>query len=508
MNTDYKASIIRNEASACLVCDGAACSAACSHGFDCGRMLRALRFENNAGAVAMALNSPCAECADHACISACTKGKMDRPIRIPEITEALKELSATPTFLHQCSLEIKDNPSLEIDFMGVHFENPFCLSSSVVASGYDMIAKAFRMGWAGACFKTVGMVKLQDVSPRFSTLRKESNAFVGFKNIEQTSDKSLEENLDIIRRLKKDFPSKVIIASIMGQREDEWEYLAKAMEEAGADILELNFSCPHTAMKGMGSDTGQSRELVSFFTQAVRRSTRLPILSKMTSNIGIIGLPAVASMQAGADGISAINTIKSLTNINLDDFASNPDVEGKSSVGGLSGKAVKPIALRYIHELSTFPGLENVPLSGMGGIETWRDAVDFMALGCSNVQVTTAVMQYGYRIIDDLIDGMKRFLSFKGMKSVSELVGVALPNIVSTMDLDSTTILYPKFVLDKCVGCGRCAVSCYDGGHQALTMNPATAKPRLDAAKCVGCHLCRLVCPAEAIEVGKRVAKN
>ena len=508
MKKEFATTILREEVSSCLLCDKCACTAACSHGFDCGRMLRAARFENNAKAAAMALTAPCVECEDHACMEACNKGKMDRPIRIPQVAEALAGLAEEPSFLHECSVVRKSKPSLEIDFMGVHFENPFCLSSSVVASDYDMIAKAFRMGWGSACFKTVGMSLLNDVSPRFSAVRKEANSFVAFKNIEQTSDKPLEENLKIIRRLKRDFPTKVIIASIMGQREDEWEYLAGAMQDAGADILELNFSCPHTAMKGLGSDVGQSMAMVAFFTEAVRRSTTLPILAKMTPNVGNMCLPALAAVRAGADGISAINTIKSLTDITLGDFASSPDVCGKSSVGGLSGKAVKPIAMRFIHEMATHPELAKVPLSGIGGIETWRDAVDYMALGCENVQVTTAVMQYGYRIIEDMIDGMMRFLAGKGMADVSELVGAALPNIVPTSELDYTGILYPKVHLDKCVGCGRCYLSCYDGGHQAIKMSQKTGKPQMNAKKCVGCHLCALVCPAAAIEPGKRIKRN
>ena len=209
----------------------------------------------------------------------------------------------------------------------------------------------------------------------------------------------------------------------MGQNEEEWTKLAKLMTEAGSDIIECNFSCPHMTSKGVGSDVGQNPELVALYTKATRRGTHLPILAKMTPNIGNMDIPAIAAMEAGATGIAAINTIKSIMNVDLSTFASEPNVEGKTSVGGYSGKAVKPIALRFIHEMKNCKELKNAPISGMGGIETWRDAAEFLALGCENLQITTAVMQYGYRIIEDLIDGMKLYLSNKDIKIYLKLLG-------------------------------------------------------------------------------------
>lgn len=363
------------------------------------------------------------------------------------------------------------------------------------------------MGWAGVAFKTIGMFVPKEVSPRFAALTKESVPFVGFKNIEQISDHTLEENIEFLKKLKKDYPSKIIVASIMGQNEEEWTKLAKLMTEAGADIIECNFSCPHMTGEGLGSDVGQNPDLVALYTKATRKGTHLPILAKMTPNIGNMEIPAMAAMKAGATGIAAINTIKSIMNVNLSTFASEPNVEGKTSVGGYSGKAVKPIALRFIHDMKVCEELKDAPISGMGGIETWKDAAEFLALGCGNLQITTSVMQYGYRVIDDLINGMKLYLSSQGCKNISEIIGKALPNIVPADKLERDSICYPRFDREKCVGCGRCYLSCYDGGHQAINMDSKSGKPILLASKCVGCHLCATVCPTQAILAGKRVKK-
>ncbi len=232
--------------------------------------------------------------------------------------------------------------------------------------------------------------------------------------------------------------------------------------------------------EGMGSDVGTNPALVEKYTQAVRRGTNLPILAKMTPNITDITIPAVAAINAKADGIAAINTIKCLTGIDLDEMCAKPSINGKCAVSGYSGKAVKPVALRFISDLAGCRDLFGVPLSGIGGIENWQDALEFIALGCSIIQVTTAVMQYGYRIIEDMTDGTKRFLSEHGFKSIKEIIGLASRNIVSADELDRETAEFPVFNRKQCLGCGRCVISCADGGHKALVLDEAR-KPKMAA---------------------------
>ncbi len=499
MSSKYGALVMAEEAAGCMLCSPAPCAEACPNGVQADRIIRALRFENPWGAATRVTDpAPCASCAEKPCISACLKGRINRPVAVDKLVEIAATLPKPD------GLPV----DLSIDFCGIRCENPFFLSSSVVGSNYEMVAKAFRMGWAGVAFKTIGAFVPDEVSPRFDALKKEALPFVGFKNIEQISEHTLAENLGYLKQLKRDFPAKVIVASIMGRDEAEWTNLARLVTDAGADIIECNFSCPHMAEDGLGSDVGQNPELVAAFTKATLKGTHVPVLAKMTPNTGNMEPPAIAAMQAGAAGIAAINTIKSVMNVNLDSFSSGPDVRGVTSVGGYSGKAVKPIALRFIQAMKACPELAEAPVSGMGGIETWRDAAEFIAMGCENIQVTTAVMQYGYRIIEDMIEGMTAYLMDKGYGSIGEMVGKALPNIVDADSLDRASICYPRFDRSRCVGCGRCAVSCYDGGHQALKMRERNGGAMMDAAKCVGCHLCVAVCPAGAIVPGARVEKK
>ena len=490
---------LTEEAGSCLLCNNAPCAEVCPCGLKTDAVIRSLRFENKAGAAnKLPDDLPCISCRAKACTAACLKRKINRPVPVDEMMVKLAS----------CEKVKAKNVNISIDFCGVSCENPFFLSSSVVGSNYEMVARAFRLGWAGAAFKTIGTFVPDEVSPRYDALRKEAVPFVGLKNIEQISDHSLEENVHFIQQLKADFPKKVVIASIMGQNEKEWTYLAELMTGAGADIIECNFSCPHMTAGGLGSDTGQNPKLVAAYTKAVRRGTHLPVLAKMTPNLGHMEIPAILAVESGATGIAAINTIKSIMNIDPDTFTSGPDVHGRTSVGGYSGKAVKPIALRFIYDMKSNAKLKSVPVSGMGGIETWRDAAEFLALGCENIQVTTSVMQYGYRIIEDMIEGMKLYLSSRGYQSISEIVGKALPHIAPADELDRDSICYPGFDRRKCLGCGRCCVSCRDGGHQALKQDESTGRPVMDAGKCVGCHLCVAVCPVQAIFSGARVPKN
>jgi dihydropyrimidine dehydrogenase (NAD+) subunit PreA len=371
-----------------------------------------------------------------------------------------------------------------------------------------MCARAFEAGWAGAAFKTICSMEIHEASPRFSAVTGDNGSIIGFKNVEQLSDHSVEENMEIFRRLKQNYPGKFILASIMGQDDEDWERLARLCEENGADAIELNFSCPNMAEGGLGSDIGQVPELVERFTAAARRGARIPILAKLTPNVDRMSPAAEAAMRGGANGIAAINTIKSIVGVNPHTYISSPAVHGMSAVGGYSGNAVKPIALRFIAEMGHDPALSDMHLSAMGGVETWKDALEFILMGAGSIQVTTAVMQYGYRIIDDLKAGLNLYLAEKGLDHIGDIRGAGLDYVSDTTDvLERDTILYPRFNSKKCIGCGRCVISCADGGHQAIRLTDER-KPRMDASKCVGCHLCVLVCPQKAItSSGKRVKK-
>ncbi len=489
----YRAELLNAFSSACMLCLDAPCSKACKAGFDPAGMVRAVRFDNIGRAVTLA--GDCGGC-DAPCERACVS--FSGAVRIKEISGLVRE----------CGSPEKAAADLSVEFCGVKCENPFFLSSSVVASGYEMCEKALAAGWAGIVYKTIGNFIPEEVSPRFDTIGKESTPFIGFGNLEQISDKSPDENFEILSALKKKFPTKIIVASIMGRNEDEWTLLARRSEECGADMIECNFSCPHMSAHGLGADVGTNPELVAAYTKAVKRGSSLPVLAKMTPNLQHMEIPATAAVKAGADGLAAINTIRSIRGWDSSHGEPILSVGKRSAVSGYSGKAVKPIALRFIHDMAVCEELRGVPISGMGGIETWRDAVDFIAMGCLNLQVTTAVMEYGYRIIDDLRDGLSRYLAASGRESVRELCGAALPEYVATDELDRTTVEYPVFDRTKCVGCGRCVISCDDGGHQAIFFDENSRKPRLNINRCVGCQLCRLVCPAGAIGKSKRVPKR
>ena len=482
--------------STCIVCHDAPCGKVCGK-CDTARIMRALRFENIEAAAAMLpddYDRSWVEEAEKVC-----------PVHV-EIGDVLDDLKMRKAGLE--GFEGAEDIDLSCDLCGVKLENPFLLSSSVVASNYEMCARAFEMGWAGAAFKTVCLMDMHEASPRFSTVRSQQGDWYGFKNIEQLSDHSLEENLDCFRELKKNYPTKVIVASIMGRNEEEWEYLARKVTEAGADVIECNFSCPNMEEHGTGSDVGQDPETVRRYTAATRRGTNLPILAKMTPNITDMTVPAVQAKLGGADGIAAINTIKSITGVNIDTLVAFPSVHGHSMIGGYSGRAVKPIALRFIAELGRCEALKGLHISGMGGIVTWRDAVEFLLLGAGSLQVTTSVMEYGYRIIDDLLLGLKIYMAQRNYKAVREMIGTGLDSLVENDMLERDTIVFPVFDKEKCIGCGRCFLSCRDGGHQAIIFHEDTRKVTLNGKKCVGCQLCSLVCPVHAITQSRRISRK
>ena len=485
----------------CALCGKAPCDSACEK-VKPASLLRSVWFQNEqAAAQRLPECNPCLICSAP-CERACA-----RPGEVP-IRDLMNRLyyQVKP----ECETAIPaDEERLKCDLCGIPLENPFLLSSSVVASTYEMCARAFEAGWAGACFKTICTLDIHEASPRFSAITGSDGGIIGFKNIEQLSDHSVAENMEIFRRLKANYPSKFILASIMGQNEAEWGELARLCEENGADAIELNLSCPNMAEGGLGSDIGQVPELVERFTRAAKQACSIPVLAKLTPNVAAMSPAAEAARRGGADGISAINTIKSVVGVNPHTYVSAPAVHGLSAVGGYSGNAVKPIALRFIAELGQNTNLKGLHLSAMGGVETWRDALEFILMGGETIQVTTDVMQYGFRIIDDLKAGLNLYLAEKGFASVKEAVGLGLFSLSDTTDvLERDTVLFPQFIREKCIGCGRCGISCEDGGHQAIRLDE-NRRPVLDGKKCVGCHLCVLVCPQRAIEPGKkRIARG
>ena len=485
MNTSI---FISEESARCMLCHNAPCTKACASGQP-DRFIRSLRFDNMSQSLKWIeeCSSEDLEAAESACIHYYS------PVRIKALAEAVRDSSITSPQ--------EPLPSLEIDFCGLKCENPFFLASSAVCTNYEMVAKAFDSGWAGVFYKTICFQEINEVSPRFDAVHSSKRGdFYGFRNMEQLSENPVDMDFDILSRLKKNYPSKIVVASIMGQNEEDWIKLAQMAEQAGVDAVELNFSCPQMRLAGMGSDVGQNSELVTFYTAYVKRSVSIPVIPKMTPNIANMNVPATGAFFAGADAISAINTIKSVT------MSPGSEVSSRKTVSGYSGRAVKPIALRHILEMTQNPLIKNIDFSGIGGIETWRDALEFIQLGCCNVQVCTSVMQFGYRIIDDMISGLQTYMASRGISHLSDLVGEKIKDFSLASELDRETMVFPKIDRELCVGCGRCSVSCYDGGHQAIVFDE-TRKPKIVGQKCVGCHLCVHVCPTGAISSANRIKK-
>ena len=478
----------------CLLCVSAPCSKGCPFDVQPGRRIRALRFANYVGA-GKGLGEHCLSCSAP-CQKHCV---LPEPLPIQKVFSSFIEETR--------NLPLKDESAdISVDLCGFRLENPFLLSSSVVASNYEMCARAFKMGWAGAAFKTISYLDMHEASPRFSASKNPDGSFQAFKNIEQLSDHSPAENFEIFRKLKKDFPTKYILASIMGRDEEEWRRLAIDAEASGADGIELNFSCPNMVEGHTGSDVGQIPELVELYTRAVKQAVHIPVIAKLTPNAMSMSPAAEAAKRAGADGIAAINTIKSLTNRNISQALRHGVADAKIAVGGLSGQAVRPIALRFIAELALNPELKGMHLSAMGGVYSWEDAMAFLSLGAHSIQVTTAVMEYGYRIIDDLVDGLAHYLKIMGYDSLESFCGSVLSQVVEIEEVERDKVILPRFLRTDCLHCGRCYLSCRDGGHQAIRFENRV--PTLDPSKCVGCHLCILVCPHHAIESSETLRKK
>ncbi len=398
---------------------------------------------------------------------------------------------------------------LSVNFCGVKFKNPFLLSSSPVSNSAEMVARSFDAGWGGVVFKTLNSDRLPIIhpSPRMHCVHYGSKKEMAVQNVEMISDRPLKDNLMEFLYLKKNYPDHPVIASIMGFFTDEWVYLAKMAEDNGADMLELNFSCPHMCIEGAGHKVGQAFKLLEGFTAAVKQAVSIPVIAKMTPNITDMNEPAMYAKQGGADAISAINTVRGISSIGLDDYVPTPNVFGKGAISGTSGPAVRPIGLNFIASMAKNMGL-GLPLSGIGGIETWVDALEYLLVGASTVQVTTGIMHHGYRIVEDMIEGLSDYMAGRGIKSVSELVGRALPHLHETESFEVNRQGITQYDLDRCIGCGQCYIVCRDAAGQALEWDADSRRPNLIEEKCLSCMLCKFVCPVPELISYKEMPKG
>lgn len=388
---------------------------------------------------------------------------------------------------------------LSINFAGIKAPNPFWLASAPPTNSGYQIMKAFDEGWGGAVWKTLG-VPVVNVSSRYGSVNHRSARMMGFNNIELITDRPLADNLREIEEVKKHFPNHAVIASLMVESKKEWHQIIKDVENAGVDGIELNFGCPHgMSERGMGSAVGQEPKLIKIIVGWVKEVAKVPVIVKLTPNISHITDPGLAAVQGGADAISLINTINSIVGIDLDSYAPYPMVDGKGTNGGYCGPAVKPIAMQMVKELAQHPEISKVPISGIGGIETWRDAVEFILLGATSIQVCTAVMHYGFGIVREMETGLTQFMNDKGYNTIYDFAGKALPNITEWKHLNLEYKVIAEIDADKCIGCDLCYIACEDGAHQAISLSSDTTNriPSIIEENCVGCNLCSLVCPVE-----------
>ena len=432
---------------------------------------------------------------------------------------------------------------LTTNFAGIHSPNPFWLASGPPTNTGEQVMRAFDAGWGGAVWKTIGE-PIANVSSRYSSIDWSAQRMMGLNNIELITDRPIEANLREIAEVKRRYPKHAVIASLMVEsKRKAWHEIVKRAEDAGADGLELNFGCPHGMNeRGMGSAVGQVPEYTQRITEWAKEAARTPVLVKLTPNVTDIRVIARAARRAGADGLSVINTINSITGIDLDTLLPRPNVAGKSSHGGYSGPAIKPIALNMVQQIvsDTVDG-PAIPLSGIGGIGNWQDAAEFLLLGCTSVQVCTAVMHFGYRIVEEMIDGLSNWMDAKGFATLDDLRGRSLAKVAEWKHLNLSYKIVARIDESLCIGCQLCHIACWDGAHQCIhvdrvsgpidgpvelhakprevgrekiTVTPmprldppkqhvgpyATSLeriPRVDETECVGCNLCSLVCPVD-----------
>ncbi len=385
---------------------------------------------------------------------------------------------------------------LSIDFAGIKAPNPFWLASAPPTNTGYQIMNAFHAGWGGAVWKTLGH-PIVNVSSRYSAVNYRGRRMMGLNNIELITDRSLQENLTEMKEVKEKFPAHALIASMMFETKAEWHECIARCEDVGIDGFELNYGCPHgMCERGMGSAVGQNPEVAERITSWVMEKATKPVIVKLTPNITNITAAGLAAQRGGAQAVSLINTINSVTGINLDTMVPNPSVDGYSTHGGYCGPAVKPIALNMVSELYNHPKF-NLPISGIGGIETWADAVEFFLMGASSVQVCTAVMHYGHRIVTDMHDGFSDYLDTHNLGTPTALTGITAQKLRNWENLNLNHKVIAQINPEKCISCQLCYIACEDGAHQSIRLPEDSRIPEIIQETCVGCNLCSLVCPVD-----------
>ncbi len=392
---------------------------------------------------------------------------------------------------------------LRSNFIGIKSPNPFWLASAPPTDKEVNVRRAFEAGWGGVVWKTLGSEgpPVVNVSgPRYGAIFGADRRLLGLNNIELITDRSLEINLQEIKSVKRDYPDRALVVSLMVPCDEEsWKAILKRVEETEADGVELNFGCPHgMAERGMGSAVGQVPEYIEMVTRWVKQHSRMPCIVKLTPNITDVRAPAEAAKRGGADAVSLINTINSITSVDLDLFAPEPTIDGKGTHGGYCGPAVKPIALNMVAEIARAEATRGLPISGIGGVTTWRDAAEFMALGAGNVQVCTAAMTYGFKVVEEMISGLSDYMDQKGFTATQDLVGRAVPNVTDWQYLNLNYTTKAVINQDDCIKCGRCYAACEDTSHQAIDMSAERVFTVKDE-ECVACNLCVNVCPVDCI---------
>ncbi len=388
---------------------------------------------------------------------------------------------------------------LTADLAGIRSPNPFWLASGPPTNTEYQVARAFDAGWGGAVWKTVGE-PIVNVSSRYSSVDLGGRRMMGLNNIELITDRTIEDNLREIESIKRTYPDHAVIVSLMVESKREvWHEIVKRSEDTGADGLELNFGCPHgMSERGMGSAVGQVPEYAEMITGWVKEVARTPVIAKLTPNVTDVRPIAQAAFRGGADAVSLINTINSITGVNLDTLVPSPTVAGLTSHGGYCGPAVKPIALNMVSSIAADPEAP-IPISGIGGIEKWQDAAEFILLGSSNVQVCTAVMHYGFRIIEELTGGLATWMESKGFETIEDFRGKTVETVTNWNDLDLSYKVVAEIDRKTCINCKLCYIACEDGAHQSIELVKSKGEfwPKVMDDLCVGCNLCHLVCPVD-----------